>query len=424
MSGPASTDPLGEPADRRRALRIIQALRQGNDRLEGARLFSVGRRELFRAAADQLEELEISEGAIVRWLKGRYGNGKTHLFARLIEIAHERNWVTSYVQVSARGQGTELHRFEEIYAAIIDNCMPRDLAGERDRATEPGRVQGWLWILDHWYRGLRALAGGRDVGDIPSFRLRDVIAQTMTAFQRRWGVHGSFAEALRHYALARADHDEGFAQLLLDWFKARDVHLQGQARVRLRDAGIREPITRRSSKEMLRALSVFLRYRGFGGMLILLDEVENILQEPATARRTGYTILRELIDNVDDRHGMTRTAFYISGTPDLFDGERGITENEALATRVLLRGDDGANPVAPVIDLTAFPLSHEDLHEMACRIATLHTIAGAWTPAASLELSMRAALVEEVERNPDLTPRMWVRIVVERLDRIRADGAR
>jgi hypothetical protein len=337
-----------------------------------------------------------------------------------MEIAHARNWVTSYVQVSGRGQGTELHRFEEIYAAIIDNCLPRDLARRGEGQLEPGRIQGWNWILDRWYTSLRALAGARETGDVPSFRLRDVIAQAMTAFQRRWGVHGAFAEALRHYALARADGDEEFTQLLLEWFKGRDVHSQSLARPRLRSAGVREPISRRNAKEMLRAISVFLRYRGFGGMLILLDEVENVLQQPPVARRTGYTILRELIDNVDDRHGMTRTIFYVSATPDLFESEKGITENEALATRVLLRGGDGSNPVAPVIDLAAFPLSKNDLLQLGQRITSLHAIAGSWTPPADIGRSLGPMLSEELARNPDLTPRMWVRIVVENLDRLRA----
>jgi hypothetical protein len=301
----------------------------------------------------------------------------------------------------------------------VGNCLPRELVSEDDGETAPRRVQGWEWILDQWFCGLRSLAGARDVGDVASFRLRDVIAQSLTAFQRRWGVHGAFAHALRRYALARADGDEEFTQILLEWFRGRNVHAQPEMRVRLREAGVREPISRRNAKEMLRALSVFLRYRGFGGILILLDEVENVLRQPPTARRTAYTSLRELIDNVDDRHGMTRAAFYISGTPDLFDGEKGIAENEALATRVLLRGGDGANPVPPVIDLTAFPLDQEDLLEVGRRIATLHAAAGKWTPSTSLDSSLRVALRDEALRNPDLTPRVWVKIVIETLDKLR-----
>src|ERR1700745_1243714 len=92
---------------RAQALRIVDKLRLGTDCLEGVSTFSAGRSVLLSAAIEQLEELEISGGATVRWIRGRTGQGKTHLFARLIEQAHARNWVTSYVQISDRGYGVE-----------------------------------------------------------------------------------------------------------------------------------------------------------------------------------------------------------------------------------------------------------------------------------------------------------------------------
>ena len=108
-----------ETLDRAQALRVISSLRQGSNCLEGTRLFSSGRKILFKASEDTLHELELSGGSSVRWVKGQYGNGKTHFFARMIEIAHERDWVTSYVQISGPKQGTELHRFEDVYSKII-----------------------------------------------------------------------------------------------------------------------------------------------------------------------------------------------------------------------------------------------------------------------------------------------------------------
>src|SRR5579863_5998315 len=122
--------------EREHALRILQSLRQGSNCLEGAALFSTGRDLLFKAATDNLDELEISGGACVRWLKGRYGQGKTHFFARLIEIGFARTWVTSYVQISGRGEGVELHRFEEVYAAIVRNCLTQDLVAEQRGAVD------------------------------------------------------------------------------------------------------------------------------------------------------------------------------------------------------------------------------------------------------------------------------------------------
>jgi hypothetical protein len=381
----------------------------------------VGRGVLFKAADESLEELELSGGAVVRWVKGRYEQGKTNLFARLIDLAHSRNWVTSYVQISLRGEGVELHRFEEVYAAIVRNCLCRDLVLEEQGRIEPGRIPGWEWILDRWFTQLRILATGAEQGDVPTFRLRDVIAQTMAAMRRKWGVHGSFAEALRQFAEAKANGDAEWAQLLLDWFSGVAVHSRGgEIRARLARAGIREPISRRNAKEMLRNMSAFVRYRGFGGILIMLDEVENVLQQTPTARRAAYTVLRELVDNVDDRHGMTCTAFYISGTPDLFESSKGITEYEALASRVLMPLHDRSeqNPAGSVLDLSLLPLSRAELLEIAARISVLHGIAKARNPGAGSKKECEALLAEISRRNPDFTIRAWVRAVVQLLDRL------
>src|SRR5207302_1877287 len=123
-------------------------------------------------------------------------------------------------------------------------------------------------------------------------------------------------------------------------------------------------------------MSAFIRYRGHGGTLILLDEVENALLQPPTARRAAYTILRELLDNVDDRHGMMSAAFFVSGTPDVFDSEKGITEYEALAGRVLLPPTSAwPNPAGSVLDLASMPLSHDELISLPMSIASLHAVA-------------------------------------------------
>ena len=98
---------------------------------------------------------------------------------------------------------------------------------------------------------------------------------------------------------------------------------------------------------MLRSLSAFLQYRGHGGILILIDELENVLHQTPAARRSAWTILRELIDNIDDRHGMTNTAFYVAATRDVFDSDKGMTEYEALAERVLLPGNR-TTPIRPL----------------------------------------------------------------------------
>jgi len=419
MSEPVTEAIDGTPTirDRASALRIIAALRKGSNCLEGVGAFSVGRRVLFGAATEELDELELTNGSVVRWLKGRYGHGKTHTFARLMELGYQRNWVTSYVQISLPGQGTELSRFNEVYSAIVRNCLCRQMVEEEDGQVNPGRRPGWQWILNQWCQGLRAQAGAAH-GDVPTFRLRDVIAQTMTSLQTKLGLSGHFGEALRQYAIARAESDQDWISVLTAWFQGEDVHARGgEVRTRLRAAGIRESLTRRNAKEMLRCFTAFIRYRGFGGLMIMLDEVENVLHGTSKTRREAYTILRELIDNVDDRHGMTTTCFYAAGTPDLFESEKGFTEYEALAERVLLPSGSGhANPRAALVDLSRFPLTKDDMVQMAERIIHVYELAKAHTVPDGSRKTIVNLLNASLTDNPDLNARAWVRKVVDVLD--------
>src|SRR5262249_1077739 len=160
------------------------------------------------------------------------------------------NWVVSYVQVSAKDEGRELHRFDQIHTGIIANCLTKEMIdGGR---VDPGATPGWNWILDDWYQGLRRLAGGPST-ELSSSRLRDVIEQAMTGLRRKYNLNASFAQALREYARAKADNDEAYASLLRDWFHGHDVHAQGtDTKKRLRNAGILEPISRKNAKDMLR----------------------------------------------------------------------------------------------------------------------------------------------------------------------------
>ena len=405
------------------ALRIIRALRGGENCLEGVHTFSVGRDLLLKAAEEELWELELTKGSEVRWLKGRYGSGKTHMFARLMDLGYQRNWVTSYVQVSLPGDGVALSRFNEIYAAIVQNCLCRELVEEEQGQVEPGRRPGWEWILERWYLSLRRQAGAA-TGDTPTFRVIDTINNTMTALQARLGLSGGFAEALRQYGLARVENDQEWVEVIQAWFRGEDVHARGgQVRKRLRESGILQSLSRGNAKEMLRCLSIFVRYRGFKGLLILFDEVENVLQGTRRTRREAYTVMRELIDNVDDRHGMTTTCFFAAGTPDLFEGQSGFAEYEALAERVLLpQSSTGRNPRAALVDLSDFPLTPDDLVQVVKRIIGVFEIAFDEKMPERTVTEVLEKLREALEMNPDLNVRSCVRLAVDHLDQQRLHG--
>ncbi len=399
------------------AVRLIGGLRQGSNSLEGVSLFSAGREPVLRAAETLMDELSMSGGSAVRWLKGVYGSGKTNTFARLLEAAHSRRWLVTHVQVSGKGMGCELHRFEEIYASVIRNCVSPAQVHATQALTSPGTDNGWQWLLDDWVESLKRQIGAGAGADVPSMRFRETVDGTISQLQLLRGIHGSFAAALRGYALASIDHDLERREILLDWFAGTDVlKISPAIKASLRAAHILEPVSRRNAKAMLRQLTAFARYRGYRGFLILIDEVENVLQLSVSQRRMAYTLLRELIDNIDERHGMAQTLLFLSGTPDLFEGEKGIAEHEALAGRVLLPSSNSPpNPAAPVVDLTAFPITAADFLTIGMNIASLYYVAGGAPKHVSKPT--QDALTALLPLNPLPSPRAWVRTVVDLLDR-------
>ena len=419
----ATEQPDDGGVSRALAVRLIGALRQGSNCLEAVTLFSAGRRPILNAAERLMEDLTFSGGSAVRWLKGTYGSGKTHIFARLLDAAHLRGWIVSYIEITSKGQGCDLNRFEEVYAAIIRNCITPDQARSTDAVARPGAENGWQWILDRWVDALRKQAGGTAGGDLQTFRFTGVLDTTISQLRRTHGIQGAFSAALRAYAIAKVEHSAQQSELLLEWFSGVNVFGQSsQVRKELRAIGVLEVITRRNAKAMLRQVTAFARYRGHKGFLLLLDEVENVMHYTPGSRRIAYTILRELIDNVDERHGMAQTLVYLSGTPDLFEGEKGITEHEALASRVILTLSDPApNPAAAVVDLGTFPISRADLIEIAQHIGMLYRTA---TPSANLDGALdgdRLGALLPTGQFP--SPRIWVRQIVDLLDRAAADSA-
>ena len=402
--------------DRELAVRIITLLRSGANCLEAAEVFSGGRNVVYRAAEDLFEDIELTDGAAVRWIKGAYGSGKTHSFARLMEIARRRGWVYSYVQVSGRGMGVEIHKFEQILSSVFQGLtIPQSRGALHSIATH----DGWSEILDGWIDSLRRQAGARPGQDVQSMIFDQALATSMIMLQAQWGIHGVFAAALRQYAIASRDNDLEWRQQVREWFSGADVLKMGpEVKARFRGAGILQIVNRAKAKEILRQMSAFVRFRGYRGTLILLDEVENVLLQTPAARRASYTILRELIDNVDDQHGMRSTMFYASGTPDLFDAQTGMLEYEALAARVLPPSPNATpNPAAVVLDLARYPIKRNDLLIVGNHIARVYELARNLKLPCDVGARIES-LADRLSSDADqVSPRLWVRSVVDELDR-------
>src|SRR4051812_27187822 len=101
---------------RPKAVQVLQALRSGSTPSAFARQLAVGRMGWLEAALVQLDELSDCEHFDVRFVRARYGGGKTHFLRCLQAEARDRNWVTAYVLLK-HGE-VELDKFDTIVAEV------------------------------------------------------------------------------------------------------------------------------------------------------------------------------------------------------------------------------------------------------------------------------------------------------------------
>jgi hypothetical protein len=153
-----------------------------------------------------------------------------------------------------------------------------------------------------------------------------------------------------------------------------------------------------NGKEHLRSLSALLDAMGYKGLLIIIDELERIMEEPRLRRRKSYTILRELIDNVDGENGMRSSCLYAVAPPGQFESANGFIEVDALASRIqapiLAKGQ--IDIMGAIVDLDAAPLSIAHQVELAKNIRALHSRAREWHAEQSLDDARLISLVNDI----------------------------
>lgn len=361
------------------ARRIVIQLQRGTCPLEGVRALNVGREAWFIAAEEILDDVQQEGGALVRFIRGDYGDGKTHFIAMVRTLALERNWVTSYVCLSDE---IRLDRFQEVYAAIVNNCVTRGLIEERSALVDPGEINGWCWILNDWVHKQETLhSRDMEFGRAASLSVRERTLASLSQNLRRANPVGDFSAAVKAYVQHRLDRNSEGQEEVLRWFKGENV--------KLKNRGILQPVSKGNSKQVLRSFVSFLRAIGYGGLAIFLDEVESVVHYSSERRRSqAYQNLRELLDNIDGTNGTQAACFYCAAMPEVFTGERGFREYDALRERVqpidgaLLHELTGSQPRidyrAVVIDLAADPLTRDDYRELTHRIRTIHGCAFKW----------------------------------------------
>jgi hypothetical protein len=302
--------------DQSLAKQIIDSLGKGVPPHRGVSAYATGTEFAEKVRSRHLEG-GIANGKI-RFVGGSWGAGKTHFFRLIREYAFEEKLLVSTVELSSHE--TPFNKFERVFFEIVRNITSPAMYEEANLSLalpfgEVLREALARWEGDYGSTGdaVRALTDElMQQTDIDIDFRRVVVAYWTT-----YATVGAEVAAL-----------ENARGTLLQWFEG-----EGQLRTFQREYEVQKMVKRENARIVLASLGKFVRWLGFSGLLVLLDESE---MSHSTMRKSSlkdaHNNLLHLINEIDDTEGL----FLIyAAVPDFWeDPKSGIRTYGALAGRI------------------------------------------------------------------------------------------
>jgi hypothetical protein len=384
---------------------IVNALRSGLVPAQGLEHFATGLDDLVEAVNQELDFVASGKG-LSKWVRGEYGTGKTFAARYLCARARARNFATSEVQISIND--TPLHHLETVYRRLIEHV---ETASDGPNAFQ-AIVDGWLYKIGDEVMRLRGITE-EDPGfaDATEQRLEDKLAE----MSRR---NPAFAQVLRAYHRASHEGDFATAQGLLAWL-AGQPHTDRSV---LRSAGTRGKVDGQASLTFLAGLLQLLRQSGYGGLVVVLDEVETIQRMNSQTREKSLNALRQLMDMLA-KEELPGLYLVITGTRDFFEGYKGLKGLAPLYQRVHTTfGDDPTLDNLRATQVRLLPFTPDRLLTVGRRVRDLYPAKNASRVAARVDDQFLGALVTQITSGfggkVGLAPRLFLRELIDVLDRV------
>jgi ABC-type dipeptide/oligopeptide/nickel transport system ATPase component len=342
---------------------IINSLKSGVVPRIGLPYITVGRETEIGAL---LRDVDIiaDGGASFRFIVGKYGSGKSFLLQTIRNYVMDRNFVVVDADLSPerRMQGTKGQGLAT-YRELVRNMSTK---------TKPDGGALTL-ILDRWISGIQnevvAESGLSYESDGFGALVEKKIHEVINSLNEM--VHGfDFAKLLTMYYRAHIDGCDENRMKVVKWFRGEYAY---KAEVKA-DLGVNIIISDDDWYEYIKLFAAFLRQAGYGGLMILIDELVNIYKIPNSITRQ-YNYEKILTIYNDTLQGKARyLGFIMCGTPQCVeDPRRGVFSYEALKSRL----EEGRfslegvkDMLAPVIKLS--PLTYEEMLVLVEKLADIH----------------------------------------------------
>ena len=377
---------------------VIEDLRKGSVPIDYVPSFTVGRQRWLTFVEEDLDHYIAEGGAKVRFINGDYGDGKTHFMSVVRHLALQKGFAVSFVVLTRE---VPIHKFEVVYQTIV-----RQLRGTFEGAGIRGLVDTWADSLapdlanqDGTSFQERLTALSEELRALPGMDLNFANA-LVGLFNNRFGLVGE-GEAAEERLQAR--------EVLYQWFEGSRV-----AKRELKPFQIFETLSKTNSKRLLGSLIAFLRYRGYKGLILLMDELETVIAQSASIRNAAYENVRLLIDNTE--HAQYLHIFF-SIIPDVILSEKGFKSYDALWSRVRSIGEGKRlNYRSVLIDLHRTPLKTEELIALGQTLRRIHETAYRWDGAAVTDELIKKICAAQKRMGLLSEVRLFVKQIIRILD--------
>ncbi len=323
------------------ARRILKALGTGSAPAEYARLLLVGQKKWLDSAMTKMSETSEDQDFEVRFVRARYGGGKTHFLFCVEQEARSKKWVTSFVLL--KRDLVELDRFSSFVREVSRNLLVPD-----------GSV-GLGGVLSS-ARSRHSSGYGIVAGKTVPLMTIDQAKRGFSEFCAKMFVAPPFLPALVGYYAASLESDWAQVETIRGWLAGGDSSVSIEARYMPSRETVRlKPLGPNLAEEQLRVVALLCQLGGHSGLFIGVDELEIIGRLPQQRKANSFQTLRALVDQNDPHRQPPATCLFLAATPEMFEDPDKIPSYKALQDRIEtlpnLGGGNGINYRANVIDL-------------------------------------------------------------------------
>lgn len=297
---------------------IINSLRYGRPPAIGVHEYSAGDQKFLDSIKRRhLQNLNDVRSKL-RFVSGSWGSGKTHLLARIRDMAFDANCLVSSIQLDRHTVPFE--QFERMFYGIVKSISMPSI-------DQSGAPLSDVLLSEVFRKHLF----GADSGDLIETEACDEACQHL---MRRREIDYDFrkivCEFWRTYLPTAGDviAREERRGKVMSWFGGLDTIASYR-----RELQVNKVVTRETARDLLGSLARYAKYAGYGGIVVLLDEAE---MNYSTMRQSqldrAHNNLLHLINTIQDSTGIF---VVFASTPDFFTHEEyGIRSYGALAQRI------------------------------------------------------------------------------------------